>query len=275
VVLVAVAAACSGDVAIGDLDARYREAVCKARVRCELSLDVASCLDVVGTAVTATTVSRVQSGPVDYNPHLGGQCVSRVENMPCDERDPALRLRLLGSSQAEVPYSASDPCDAMFVGAQAHGGPCAGAVECAGPPRAAFPFDTRCSNGACADSVGDGASCAIDADCQAGLYCGAQRCDPQQPLGAPCDPTGCAFPGLCQQARCVAAATFTVATGDPCVPGVFCADVRDYCAPNGACARLALPGEPCGACVGYAECTNGTCVTCPNGLCVPVGGGGW
>jgi hypothetical protein len=278
--LVTVAAACSGDVAIGDFDARYTEAVCKARVRCNLSMDAGSCGQLVGGPVPAATIELVYAGAIDYDPHRAGQCVSRIENMPCDEQDPAFRMRLVGIGALPVPYAASDPCDAIFSGAtQTHGGLCASPVECAGPPRFAFPFDQRCPNGTCASSLGADASCFIDEDCLTGLYCagsaGAMTCAPQQPLGAPCDAAtaGCVFPNICSTTLCDATTAFTAATGAPCSASVGCADVRDACGPNGTCKRLALPGEPCGPCVSWALCTNGTCVACPNGSCAT--GGGW
>lgn len=273
--LVMAVAACSGDVAIRDLDARYTEAVCKARVRCNLALDTTSCTPLVGSHVPAATVQLVLAHAIGYDPHVAGECVSRVEDTPCDEQDPAFRMRLLGQSVLPIPYAATDPCDVMFAGLHLRGAPCMSPIECLFPPRYAFPTDTRCVNGTCAASDVNDPSCALDEDCATGLYCRAQQCTPQQPLGAACDPpNGCLFPSVCSQDNCVATIAFTAPTGAACSPTVGCADVRDFCDPTGTCARLALPGQPCGTCVPWATCGgDGTCAACANGQC--VSGGGW
>jgi hypothetical protein len=269
-------AACSSDdgIAAKDLPTQLIKADCKNAVTCQLAPDEASCeasLQANSTQLL-TLEAAIAANHVKYDSSKAAACVSERANASC-----AFQGFMLSKP------TSSDPCNEVFVGLVAANGACFDSLECANGGLCSITNPqcdptTTCCPGTCMAppaKIAIGQTCQATSDCVTGAYCTdtTKQCAAVvSGVGTACAGIdGCADPLVCnfdqgtsmfttcyqQAARGAACDTTKIAP---------CADERDYCdTTTMKCTQNVSPGATCNGtngatCVGYADCTNGSCV---------------
>jgi hypothetical protein len=271
VIVLMLVAGCFGDddgdgsnyVAIDQMDAAYKEAICTYYARCGLFPDAATCIgaNVPMAAVDANLVAAIHAGRVIYNGGAVKACFNAIAAATCDETDQNGRARPRG-------------CEYFVQGTAAGGEPCIIDEECISQECTGGVVGMTCQAGTC---LGDtppatepaeiGMPCTSLGGCVVGAYCDpSDRCAELKDSGVLCNTDDeCGYGLGCTGSTGTRTCETLPAKGEACPAGV-CRDFGNYCAPaSGTCQQVGLPGSPCnqqGAqCSPYYTCDtgNGTC----------------
>lgn len=265
-VILASVAACSSGVSIDDFSQKLIDAQCTYAVACQQMPDVATCKGATHIDdYIATLVADSKSKKITYDEGQAGTCIDYFKSASCS---------FTGF------HGPANPCTTVFKGTVAAGGACFVDEDCAGSGtcQATDPncdSSAMCCPGTCmaaAQKVAIGGDCS-NAPCVDNAACSfnTNKCVAlATTAGAACDAVdGCADPMVCNidftkqpyMGTCITPA----AHGATCDPNalIACADNRDYCDPTAkTCTSAIAVGQTCTAqqtCVGYADCTNGSC----------------
>lgn len=191
--------ACSDDdsapsIPVENVEDEYLNFMCQTLLDCDAGLapllsSVQECRDFMdaherGPTAISEIVEEVNQGNVDYSGTLAADCLSDMEALGCDA---------FGSPDPES-------CRDVFMGSAANGDSCRLGAECT-----SGWCDTRnACPGECADPAADGESCANEEQCDFGLVCFNDVCEPHPgPLaaGQACDPDleVCAYGLYCDE----------------------------------------------------------------------------
>lgn len=265
------AAACGGDsISVDDFESKLVNAICTNRVGCKSMPDLATCkaATLVKDKEFATTLAKAKAGTIKFDGDKAADCIDSIASGSC-------------SFDGFYP-TATNACDAVFTGTVATNGACVVSEECAGesscePTDQACNSDTTCCPGTCMAipaKVAVGGDC-TNADCVDTAYCSSDtnKCTaPSTTAGSACsDIDACANPMYCDIFAAAPTCVAPAAGGASCTPDALlpCSDFREYCdATTMKCTPVVAVGQACeganGAeCVGYADCTNMTCVARP------------
>jgi hypothetical protein len=208
--------ACSDDdsaptISIENVEDEYLNFYCQTVLDCDMGWaplfeSVQECRDFMvaferGRTAIGEVVEAVQQGNADYSPTQGARCLSDLEELGCEV------------------FVSPDPesCWDVFAGTGVDEDSCRLNDECE-----SGWCDTRDTcPGQCAEPVADGGDCANDEQCDFGLVCFNDVCEPHPgPLtaGQPCDPdlAVCAHGNYCDDQAEVC--TALKAGGEDCDP---------------------------------------------------------
>jgi hypothetical protein len=276
-IVVAVAAACGNSVSITDFAAKYIDARCQNEVACQQMPDMATCKAsrFLEDNYYETVVALVKAGTIKYSGDEAGSCFDRIASLGC--------------SFTGFRPTADDPCQKMFTGTVAAAGACLVSEECAGAGSTCAQTDpacdptTACCAGTCMAAAAKlplGGNCGTSAQCADNAYCSdkTNQCTAVVTTsGGACEGLdGCSNPMYCNEdfqtftGTCMTAVASNAACDKTAL--LPCADERDYCdlqtlkctrnSPVAAACDSTGTGNGAG-CIGYAECSNSTCVAYP------------
>jgi hypothetical protein len=242
-----------GGIAPADYAADAANALCDYEVRCGLFADQPSCLAFGQTKVDPTFELLVASGRVTFDGVAAQACLDAIAATPCDQTQEAARV---------LP----DACSRYLVGTGAMGSACEQNAECESGMCALADCQQACCSGTCtADQApaGSGDPC-ITRPCEPDLACSQNTgtCVALGEMGDVCMlPSDCDFGLSCVADECQP----LPAVGQPCLDGQ-CADVGAVCSESSTCVMVGLPGAACATnvdCSQFTECNGTTCIALP------------
>ena len=195
-------------------------AICELAVGCPMftSIDFQLCMAAFGIIDCEVLGVSEDEGRIVYSRSKAVGCIEAITNLPCDSL-----LGILPNLFSLVPA-----CEEMFEPQVATGGECTSSFDCTGGcvtsdrcPGECVAFvaiDQACDeennlycdskvaycDGVCTARGSAGSTCEYPGQCQVGLVCVFDQCQPYGGVSTPCDPassgyTGCAWEFYCDQ----------------------------------------------------------------------------